>query len=517
MVKKKMYKRIQVLRRKGCSKTEIAAALKIDPATVRKYYSMEPPDYQRYLQTVVERRKSFDDYTEDIAEVYNLNDSRKLNMAAVYDYLEERYGELPGNEQTLRNYIHHLVRSGTLALAGKPRMYTTVEQLPYGKQLQIDFGEYRIKSGLKLYIFAAVLSASRYKYIAFQNHPFKTIDVIYHLLDCFDYLGGMPEQLVIDQDSVLVVSENYGNIIYTQQFRQFIEEMELKMYVCRKADPESKGKIENVIKYVKYNFLQVRDFESLEEAQESLYSWLKRRGNGKISQATKKVPLHEIEEERKYLRPLRNSLFRKDSPFGREPRLVSEKCYIMVASNEYSVPQKYRNRIVEIYCTAGEIYIYDEKTSEQIAFHKLSPLSGKRVFNNAHFRSKTLPLEELHQKTILLHSFDSWRMLLKLNFEKFGRYTRDQCLLARKHLSAVEDEGVFEFAVQYCIENNTVSMTELKDTYEHMLSEHRAEVQQVHKAFLKAFGANRTQPPAVSKRSVKAYESLVSSAAGGAG
>ena len=58
----------------------------------------------------------------------------------------------------------------------------------------------------------------------------------------------------------MVVSENRGDIIYTKDFKQFIEEMDLNMYVCRKSDPESKGKIENLIKFIKRNFLRIRDF-----------------------------------------------------------------------------------------------------------------------------------------------------------------------------------------------------------------------------------------------------------------
>jgi len=57
------------------------------------------------------------------------------------------------------------------------------------------------------------LAASRYKHVIFQDHPFKTIEVIHHLLNCYDYFGGVPEELVIDQDSLMVVSENAGDII----------------------------------------------------------------------------------------------------------------------------------------------------------------------------------------------------------------------------------------------------------------------------------------------------------------
>ena len=118
---------------------------------------MDPDEYRRYLSQTLGRKKTFDSFRADIQEVYALNDSRRLNMAAVYDYLEEKYGSLPGNEHTLRNYIHHLIKSGVLCLAAGKRSFEKVGTLSYGKQLQIDFGQYRTKSGLTLYLFAAVL------------------------------------------------------------------------------------------------------------------------------------------------------------------------------------------------------------------------------------------------------------------------------------------------------------------------------------------------------------------------
>ena len=152
------------------------------------------------------------------------------------------------------------------------------------------------------------------------NLPFTTLDLIHHLLDCFQYLGGIPEELVIDQDKVMVSSENRGDIIYTRDFKQFIEEMDLKMYVCRKNDPESKGKIENLIKFIKRNFLSIRDFENIEEAKERLSRWLNRRANGKISLATRRIPKEMFSEEKAYLRTLKNSIYRKDSSNVRERR-----------------------------------------------------------------------------------------------------------------------------------------------------------------------------------------------------
>jgi transposase len=516
MVNKKMYQRIQKLKKKGYGKFQIAKQLKLDPATARKYYQMSPDQYSDYLLKIQERQKLFEVYEKEILKVYRKNDNQRLNMAAVYDYLEERFVQLPSSEKSLRNFIHHLENVGKLQYQSKPREYQKVPELPFGKQMQLDFGVYRRKNQPTLYIFGTVLSASRFKYVALQEDPFTTLDVILHLLDCFDYFGGIPLEMVIDQDSLMVVNENYGDIIYTKKFSIFLEEMDLKMYVCRKADPESKGKIENVIKYVKYNFLQVRTFRDIYSAKESLAKWLYRRANGKISQATQKVPLLAIEEERKHLRSVKNSIYRKSSFLDRDKRTASEKSVIMVDSNEYSVPSVYRQKDVEIYKTDTVLYIFDERTGAEIAHHELSIGSGQRIIDKSHFRNKSCTVEELEQEIISMFDFDNWITFVKQTHKTYPRYFRDQCLLARKYFSSETEFPIFEMAVDYCLENSTYAMTALKDTYEYQLREHSEDQKTIQFAFSEVFKVAPYPELQISKRSLTEYEDLITSKAGGA-
>ena len=123
------------------------------------------------------RTKVFEPYQFHILEVYKVNDFQKLGKSVVYDYIEEKLGSLPGTERNFRNYINILIETEQLKFNGNKRIYYPVVELPYGKQhTQIDFGEYRTQRGLKLYIFAAVLSASRFKYCALQDRPFTTLE-----------------------------------------------------------------------------------------------------------------------------------------------------------------------------------------------------------------------------------------------------------------------------------------------------------------------------------------------------
>ncbi len=465
MVKANMYRKIQSFKRRGFLKGEIARNLRLDPGTVARYYAMSESEYREYAQKHMYRDKVFDERKRSILEVYRENEFKKLEMAAVFAYLEEKHGPLPGSEQTLRNYIKYLRETDQLKFSEKIRLYKKVPELPLGKQLQIDFGEYKTRSGLKLYIFAAVLSASRYKYIAFQDKVFTTLDLISHLLTCFDYIGGMPEEIVIDQDSVMVVSENHGDIIYTKDFGYFIQEMDLKLYVCRKADPETKGKIENVVGYAKKNFLSVRDFKELGEAQESLLRWLRRRANGKISQATKRIPADVIEEERKHLRAVRNSIYRTDSLIGREARKADENALISVSSSQYSVPAGYKNRGVEIYTTETQLFVFDRYTGVQIAEHELSLIPGAKISKREHYRNNGRRTKDMREDVLSMFALDSWKLFVQANFKQFSRYVRDQCLYAQRRFQRNVDVGCLDQALRFCLEHKTYSMANLEETY----------------------------------------------------
>ena len=230
MIREKMYEKVQLFKRLGYSRSKISSDLEIDPKTAAKYYAMDEREFKTYRREHMFRDKVLEEYEKDILEVYKMNEFHRLNMSAVYDYLEEKYGPLAANEQTLRNYIDYLIKTDKLSLNEKIRLYTKVPELPFGHQMQLDFGQHRLRSGLKLYIFASLLSASRYKYVNFQDHPFRTKEVICHLLNCFDYFKGVPKEMVIDQDGLMVVSENAGDIIYTDDFKYFIEEQKIRMY-----------------------------------------------------------------------------------------------------------------------------------------------------------------------------------------------------------------------------------------------------------------------------------------------
>jgi len=109
MVKKNIYRKICQLKKQGISKTKISQLLKLDIKTVRKYYHMSEESFIAYFNNLTVRTKRFDSYEKEILELYAANKGKRLNMSAVYDYLEEKHGDLPGSERTLANYIQYLI------------------------------------------------------------------------------------------------------------------------------------------------------------------------------------------------------------------------------------------------------------------------------------------------------------------------------------------------------------------------------------------------------------------------
>jgi transposase len=66
-------------------------------------------------------------------------------------------------------------------------------------------------------------------------------------------------------------------VIKTRTFENFCTEQGLKLWVCNKSDPESKGPIENSVGFVKKNFFSARKITCIDDVWRSLPGWLKRK------------------------------------------------------------------------------------------------------------------------------------------------------------------------------------------------------------------------------------------------
>lgn len=137
----------------------------------------------------------------------------------------------------------------------------------------------------------------------FSTTPFTSHTAIEAHENAFTFIDGIPATLVYDQDRVFMVDENKGDLILTDAFKNYSRDRGFKLHFCRKADPQSKGKVENVVEYVKQSFLYNRAFVDIEVLNAEAISWLQRTANALAHAFTRKPPIAEWEMEKLLLRP----------------------------------------------------------------------------------------------------------------------------------------------------------------------------------------------------------------------
>ena len=154
---------------------------------------------------------------------------------------------------------------------------------------------------VRVYFFCMVLSYSRMKFVCFSPDPFTTETAIKAHNYAFQYFGGRPQTILYDLDRVYVVSENLGNIIFVPAFEKYVKRIGYSVSLCRPRDPQSKGKVEEVIGYVKQSFLEGRVYTGIDSLNSAALAWLDREGNGRVHTVTRKVPRETFIEEQKQL------------------------------------------------------------------------------------------------------------------------------------------------------------------------------------------------------------------------
>jgi transposase len=472
-----MYYEIHKLDRDDYSVSRISEHLSINRRTVKKYLAMSEQEYEAFLINQSDRKKEllvYESFVKNRLMLY-----RDTSAAQMHDWLKEHHVDFPDvHAKTVFNFVHWVRNKYNLPITPKIREYEVVAELPYGKQAQVDFGEYSLRtsshSRVKVFFFAMTLSRSRYKFVWFTTRNFTTqLAIAAHEL-AFEYFGGLVEEIVYDQDKVLLVSENKGDLILTDLFRAYVKEQGFKVYFCRKADPESKGKVENVIKYVKINFLYNRTYHNEETLNEEVRGWMGRTANALPHGMTKKVPFSEWTQEQPFLK----SHILYDIQVPALTYTVRKDNTISWKGNLYSLPfGTYTGRgcQVAVIVQQDELLIQDLKNNHPLCCHKIGVGRGVKIINRDHQRDKSLALEEIMLR--LCNKFENvtaakdW--IASIRVEK-NRYTKDQLGIIEQVIDQ-RPAAVFNKAMIFCHQNKILSASDFKAIVEQELRQPQRE------------------------------------------
>ena len=379
----------------GLGKKAIARHLNISVNTVRKYLAMDEAAISAYLANKA-RPKRLDDYRDYIAHL--LATYPKLSAVKIQRKLQAKHPELTLSSRSIRRYVKKLKER---VVSKQMRYYQPVLDHTPGEQCQVDPGELRgvmingIETTVHFVVF--VLSFSRLMYVALSDKAIDTECFIRMHDVAFRYFGGVTAECVYDQTKLVVIKEVYRELTVNARFNEYATHVGFRIHACEGYDPESKGKVEAGVKYVKGNALYGETFSSWVNLEGYMADWLDNTANQRRHASTGEIPLERYDrleraQMKAYLSPsvvhsVGQAMTRKADKTG----LISYQ------SNKYSVPMAYQRSTVGISAQGQYLHILDPETSDEIARHLLTTGKGKVIKNPDHYRDPTVRIERLEQ------------------------------------------------------------------------------------------------------------------------
>src|SRR3989440_2608375 len=286
MIRSRVVNTIHELAAQGKSIQDMAISLGIARNTVRKY--LRHAELCAMPRPRPNRRSKLDPFKEQIKQW--IQEDHCYNCEAMLPRLLAM--GYTGSLSVLKAFVHPL-RPPQAGHAPVQRFETEP-----GEQVQFDWGEFKYEQDgvpRKVYGFTAILCYSRMRFVTFV----KRCDgptLIRCLMEAFEYFGGLPKAALTDRmKSVLVVME--GKIPrWNARFADFMASIAVAPRVCRAYTPQTKGKIERSVGFVKKNFWPGVSFTEIDDLNRQATAWCERI-NSRIHGTTHERPSERHEQE----------------------------------------------------------------------------------------------------------------------------------------------------------------------------------------------------------------------------
>jgi transposase len=373
MLEPEVVDRIRELSGQGFGSKRIARELRISRNTVRRYLAGAMVGFQ---ERPAARR--LDGPT--LSEVHRLYRTlAEGNTVVIQQELARQ--DIHVDLRTLQRAVAPLRR------ADRARALATVRfETKPGEQLQIDFGEKVVLIAgerVKVYLMTAVLGYSRRLYCrAFLAQ--RQDDWLEGLEGGFRHFGGLPQQILCDNASPLVISHDRhsGEVVWNPGFETFCRDRGVSAKACRPRRARTKGKVERGVGYVKHNALAGRSFVSFGDLQRHLAQWMVEVADERVHGTTKEKPSVRFErDERQALRPLAARTLAVRT--RRLTRQISADCFVDIDTVRYSAPHWHVRETVEVLVKQEQVEIW--LRGRCIAQHIRCYEPGTWVRNPAHF------------------------------------------------------------------------------------------------------------------------------------
>jgi transposase len=362
---------IKDLHRTGLSISDIARQTGHDRKTIRKALA-EPLLHERPVRPAARYRLG-----PYVAYLEQRMTAGVLNASKLYDEIKQQ--GYSGSRSHLRNFVRPFRQ------ARQSQATVRFETEP-GEQAQVDWGHFGLINHRghqrRLYAFVMTLGWSRAMYAEFTV----SVDAAWWLRchqHAFHFFGGCPRVVLHDNLKTAVLDrEADGTIHWNARYLDFAHYYGFTPRACPPYRAQTKGKVENGVKYVRGNFWLGLHFVDLADLNAQLQTWLDTVANVRLHGTTGAVPWLRLAEEQ--LQPLLGKADYDTSLLS--TRRSSTDCLISYDGNYYSVPAAYHRQLLLVRETAAGALIICTNQGEEIARHQLSTDYNQRIIEPAHYQ-----------------------------------------------------------------------------------------------------------------------------------
>jgi transposase len=369
---------IYYLKQKGWNNTQIAEFTGHHRDTIAKVLKEEvdkKPQKRNRTSTVSVFDEQIGEWLDKHVSVKRMLEMARADQQHPYTASETAFYDYVRKIRRARKQTpHHLA----IRFEGLPGEYL---QIDWGEVRDLEFSSSQMAAATR-YFFAARLKYSRYMFVSFQK-DMREETRLGCLIACFVTIGGVPWVVVTDTMKTAGLGRDEGNQpIWNPAYQKLAAEFKFLPEACAPASGNQKGSVENLVKFVKGNFLCGRTFHDDADLADQCQSWLSHVNTERKSEATDEMPASLLMEEQQKLGVLPDAAH--DYGFF-DCVVVSREGMISCDSNRYSVPAHLIGQALTARLHTDRIELFAD--NELMATHARSRGRHERIVNPAHFEA----------------------------------------------------------------------------------------------------------------------------------
>jgi len=237
--------------------------------------------------------------------------------------------------------------------------YARFETIP-GLQAQVDWADFQIAEPngktSTVYLFILVLGYCRAIYAEFVNRC-----TLENFLDAhiraFDYLGGVPAELLYDNMKHVVIRHLVGKVAFNPEILHFAHHYGFAPRACPPYAAWVKGKVERPVDYIREGFWRGYAFSDLQSANRDLHQWLDTVANRRVHGTHRQPVIERWQQEKPQLGPLPATDYDTSLKVFRK---VYKDCLVSYETNRYLLPHTVVGKQVLLKVKNGTIHFFDD-------------------------------------------------------------------------------------------------------------------------------------------------------------